>query len=88
MPSEHPSTLYELMFDSTTKQRLTDAVDLLIDFATLGEYGLELAGRPRQGCADLSPAPRATARTAARRDASCNLLKEAGFRRPGLDLSR
>jgi len=68
------------MFDSTTKtkKRLTDAVDLLIDFATLGEYGLEPAGRPRQGCADLASAPamprRATARTAARRDASCNLL--------------
>jgi hypothetical protein len=31
------------MFDSKTSltNRLTDAVDLLIDFATLGEYGLE-----------------------------------------------
>ena len=31
------------MFDSKTTftGRLTDAVDLLIDFATLGEYGLE-----------------------------------------------
>ena len=31
------------MFDSKTTlaARLTDAVDLLIDFATLGEYGLE-----------------------------------------------
>ena len=32
------------MFDSTRiplTARLTDAVDLLIDFATLGEYGLE-----------------------------------------------
>ncbi|MFN8162129.1 MAG: hypothetical protein U0R52_13895 [Solirubrobacterales bacterium] len=26
--------------------RLADAVDLLIDFATLGEYGLEPAGVP------------------------------------------
>lgn len=91
MPSERPSTLYELMFDSTTKtkQRLTDAVDLLIDFATLGEYGLEPAGRPRQGCADLRPAARrAPARTALRRDASCNLLQEAGFRSPRHDLTR
>ena len=31
------------MFDSKTSLtgRLTDAVDLLIDFATLGEYGIE-----------------------------------------------
>ncbi len=34
---------YEPMFDSKTTLagRLTDAVDLLIDFATLGEYGME-----------------------------------------------
>jgi hypothetical protein len=34
------------MFDSTKTSlpgRLADAVDLLIDFATLGEYGLEPA---------------------------------------------
>jgi hypothetical protein len=34
------------MFDSTRfalTGRLTDAVDLLIDFATLGEYGMEPA---------------------------------------------
>ena len=37
------------MFDSKTTltDRLTDAVDLLIDFATLGEYGLEPAASPR-----------------------------------------
>jgi hypothetical protein len=36
------------MFASKTNlaARLTDAVDLLIDFATLGEYGLEPAGGP------------------------------------------
>src|SRR5436305_12175793 len=50
LPSERPSTLYELMFDSTTKRRLTDAVDLLIDFATLGEYGLEPVGRTAPRC--------------------------------------
>jgi hypothetical protein len=40
------------MFDSkqTLTDRLTDAVDLLIDFATLGEYGLEPAGRPVPAC--------------------------------------
>jgi len=40
------------MFDSkqTLTDRLADAVDLLIDFATLGEYGLEPAGRPAPSC--------------------------------------
>lgn len=40
------------MFDSKTNltARLTDAVDLLIDFATLGEYGLEPAGRAAPNC--------------------------------------
>jgi hypothetical protein len=40
------------MFDSKTNVtgRLTDAVDLLIDFATLGEYGMEPAERPPAPC--------------------------------------
>lgn len=43
------------MFDSTTSlsNRVADGVDLLIDFATLGEYGLEPTGpdpRTRQSC--------------------------------------
>lgn len=40
------------MFDSKTSlaARLTDAVDLLIDFATLGEYGLEPVGRTAPSC--------------------------------------
>ena len=41
------------MFDSkqTLTARLTDAVDLMIDFATLGEYGLEPVGRtPQSAC--------------------------------------
>jgi hypothetical protein len=44
--------LYELMFDPKTKlsARLTDAVDLMIDFATLGEYGLEPVGRTSPSC--------------------------------------
>jgi hypothetical protein len=40
------------MFDSTRfplSARLTDAADLLIDFATLGEYGLEPVERA-PGC--------------------------------------
>ncbi len=34
---------YEPMFDPSKKysERLADAADLVIDFATLGEYGLE-----------------------------------------------
>ncbi|HEX8753092.1 MAG TPA: hypothetical protein VF731_06705 [Solirubrobacterales bacterium] len=40
------------MFDSkqTLTGRLTDAVDLMIDFATLGEYGLEPVGRTAATC--------------------------------------
>jgi hypothetical protein len=40
------------MFDSKTTLagRLSDAVDLLIDFATLGEYGMEPVGRPAATC--------------------------------------
>ncbi len=46
------------MFDSkqTLTLRLADAADLLIDFATLGEYGLEPVGRTAQPCeADHRP---------------------------------
>ena len=40
------------MFDTKTNlsERLADAVDLLIDFATLGEYGLEPAARTAPAC--------------------------------------
>ena len=40
------------MFDTKTDigERTIDAVDLLIDFATLGEYGLEPVERPAQPC--------------------------------------
>ncbi|MFP5389379.1 MAG: hypothetical protein ACLGG5_08780 [Thermoleophilia bacterium] len=40
------------MFDTKTNlsERLADAVDLLVDFATLGEYGLEPATRPAPPC--------------------------------------
>ena len=74
------------MFDSKTKitNRLTDAADLLIDFATLGEYGLEPVGRTRQGCVDLPPAsarrPTAPAATrASARSAHCTLAEESGL---------
>ena len=40
------------MFDSkqTLTTRAVDAVDLMIDFATLGEYGLEPIDRPTPAC--------------------------------------
>ena len=85
MASERPLRLYELMFDSTTKRRLTDAVDLLIDFATLGEYGLEPVGRTRQGCAAPSAPPQTRA---THRRSQCTLLEEAGFRGPHRPLAR
>jgi hypothetical protein len=70
------------MFDPKTPitDRLTDAVDLLIDFATLGEYGLEPVGRTRQGCADPSSTPtgRPSTRTQAR-SANCTLIQESGL---------
>jgi hypothetical protein len=71
------------MFDSKTKiaNRLTDAADLLIDFATLGEYGLEPVGSTRQGCADLATAsPCKPAQTRAQtRSANCTLIQESGL---------
>lgn len=73
------------MFDSkqTLTTRLADATDLFIDFATLGEYGLEPVGRARQGCVDPSPALRGrTALRTATHSTQCTLLQEAGFRRP------
>ena len=40
------------MFDSkqTLTERVADATDLLIDFATLGEYGLEPVQPPARSC--------------------------------------
>jgi hypothetical protein len=74
------------MFDSKTNiaDRLTDAVDLLIDFATLGEYGLEPVGRTRQGCVDLPAAstrsrPIPSATRASARSTHCSLAEESGL---------
>jgi len=41
------------MFDTTktpVTERLADAADLVIDFATLGEYGLEPVALPPRRC--------------------------------------
>jgi hypothetical protein len=56
------------MFDSSKSisTRLADAADLLIDFATLGEYGLEPTAKPATSCEtrhrQTSPASSATNR--------------------------
>jgi hypothetical protein len=57
------------MFDPKTKMsgRLTDAVDLLIDFATLGEYGLEPVGRTSPSCETRRRAGSTTAHSSLRR---------------------
>ena len=41
------------MFESKTRfiDRLADAVDLVVDFATLGEYGFEPVAEPTPPCA-------------------------------------
>jgi hypothetical protein len=52
LPSEDPRTV-EPMFDTTKTSfphQVTDAIDLAIDFATLGEYGLEPVARPTRSC--------------------------------------
>jgi hypothetical protein len=57
------------MFDRRSKitGRLTDAVDLMIDFATLGEYGLEPVGRTSPNCETRRRTATATPRTNLRR---------------------
>ena len=73
------------MFDSkqTLTRRLADAVDLMIDFATLGEYGFEPVGRTRRACAEQPERRRPPTTRAIARGAQCNLHQEAGFRGPG-----
>jgi hypothetical protein len=59
---------YEPMFDckQPLTERLTNTVDLMIDFATLGEYGLEEpAGRTTRACeADRGGQPQESFREA------------------------
>lgn len=51
MPSDG-APKFEPMFDTrkTVTTRMADAVDLTIDFATLGEYGLEPVENPPKPC--------------------------------------
>lgn len=58
------------MFDSSKNisTRLADAADLLIDFATLGEYGFEPVAKPASNCeARCRPASPASSATNRRR---------------------
>lgn len=53
------------MFDSrkTSSDRIADAIDLAIDFATLGEYGLEPVDQPASRTCEgrrRTAAPRST----------------------------
>jgi hypothetical protein len=57
------------MFDSSKNisTRLADAADLLIDFATLGEYGLEPAAKAVPSCETRHRQPLAAAAARPRR---------------------
>jgi hypothetical protein len=57
------------MFDSSKNisTRLADAADLLIDFATLGEYGLEPVAKAPSSCETRHRRPLNTAATRSRR---------------------
>jgi hypothetical protein len=56
---------------TTLTQRLADAADLIIDFATLGEYGLEPVDQPR--APQCGPGRRRTARHSAPRRSTAAL---------------
>jgi hypothetical protein len=57
------------MFDSSKSisARLADAADLLIDFATLGEYGLEPTAKPATACETRHRGPTSPALNATNR---------------------
>lgn len=57
------------MFDSSKNisTRLADAADLLIDFATLGEYGFEPTAKPVPSCETRHRQPASPASSATNR---------------------
>jgi hypothetical protein len=67
------------MFDTTKSltARLTDAVDLLIDFTTLGEYGLEPVGRTAEPCEGRHRDQRKTLRSPGRAEARARGVRGA-----------
>ena len=70
------------MFDykQTLTTRLTDAVDLMIDFATLGEYGLEPVGRTAPSCETRLRRPAPTPCSEPRRRGDDRLFDRASAR--------
>jgi hypothetical protein len=74
------------MFDSkkNISTRLADAADLMIDFATLGEYGLEPVAKTTSGCETRHRDPLAATSTRSRRPGAPTLVlatKKAASRR-------
>src|SRR4249920_1328535 len=70
------SVPYEPMFDSSKNisTRLADAADLLIDFATLGEYGLEPVAKPATTCETRHRHPNSSATNRRRRPGAPTLV--------------
>jgi hypothetical protein len=70
------------MFDykQTLTARLTDAVDLMIDFATLGEYGLEPVGRTPSSCETRTRRPAPTPCSGPRRRSADRLFDRVSAR--------
>jgi hypothetical protein len=79
------------MFDSSKNisTRLADAVDLLIDFATLGEYGLEPTAKAAASCETRHRQPLVAVATRSRRLGAPTLVpaseKPASRRRHPID---
>jgi hypothetical protein len=61
-------------YKQTLTARLTDAVDLMIDFATLGEYGLEPVGTTPSSCETRTRRPAPTPCSGPRRRGSDRLF--------------
>jgi hypothetical protein len=72
------------MFDSSKNisTRLADAADLLIDFATLGEYGLEPVAKPAPSCETRHRPPLAAPTTRPRRPGAPTLVLATEEPRP------
>jgi hypothetical protein len=78
------------MFDSkqTLTERLSDAFDLMIDFATLGEYGLEPVGRTSRACEGGRERPVQESFSEALFPNSCGPRRNAARNRGGREASR
>ena len=72
------------MFDSSKNisTRLADAADLLIDFATLGEYGLEPLAKATSSCETRQRRPLSPATNRQRRPGAPTLVLSSEEPRP------